>query len=143
MPRLLTGCIALGVAAAILSLTACDDIARQFGYVPAKSAVSTQKRPSAPPTPIHRFAVLQHDYGVAFDSQTGQVCRTWDWSVLGKSAKPDAEGALPQRQFGEFAPTCVSLYRDYPSVGSRTADSEADEEIIKALRESNERTKDQ
>ena len=66
---------------------------------------------------IHRFTISTRGAGdVAFDSQTGQICRTWDWHPVGE--KPTADpitGNYPQRSFGEFAPTCLVLYQKYPS----------------------------
>ena len=52
---------------------------------------------------------------VAFDTQTGQTCRTWDW-VPAKTGKsdPNAEG-VPEDKYGQLTPTCVELYRQYPS----------------------------
>jgi hypothetical protein len=56
---------------------------------------------------------------VAFDTQTGQICRTWDWQPIGAPSKTDpVSGNTPQRSFGEFAPTCLSLYKDFPSTSS-------------------------
>src|SRR6266478_3456032 len=49
-------------------------------------------------------------------TQTGQLCRTWDWKLIGKPAKPDEQsGTVPQRSVGELTPTCLSLYQQYPS----------------------------
>ena len=67
-------------------------------------------------TPVHRFTLLRNDPGVAFDTQTGQVCRTWGWVPGGKPATADPEsGNTPQRTFGEFSPTCLELYKQYES----------------------------
>jgi hypothetical protein len=63
----------------------------------------------------HRFTLTKFDGGVAFDTQTGQICRTWDWEPGGESAKPNAKGIVLQRSFGELTPTCISLYTQYPS----------------------------
>lgn len=63
----------------------------------------------------HRFMLTKFDGGVAFDTQTGQICRTWNWHLMGKPAQADATGTMPQRSLGEYAPTCISLYQDYPS----------------------------
>ena len=82
---------------------------------------SNQKKPvaepkAAQPRPgLHRF-VLTRNTDIAFDSQTGQICKTWDWSPSGKEPTPDPlTGRMPQRMAGEFAPTCLSLYQSYPS----------------------------
>jgi hypothetical protein len=52
---------------------------------------------------------------VAFDTQTGQLCRTWDWSTTGAKATPDKNGIVPQQATGELTPTCISLYKQYPT----------------------------
>jgi hypothetical protein len=91
-----------------LSLS-CDEWQLQRKQPPA---------PAKPPTPIHaihRFALTRYDGGVAFDTQTGQICRTWDWSPVAAPPKPGINGLYPQRTFGEYSPTCISLYKDYPS----------------------------
>jgi len=105
---------AFSFALLFLSMTVgCDDIAKGFGYVSAKAIQQAKREPA---TPTHRFATMNFGADVGFDSQTGQICRTWDWKPLGKGAKPDAEtGETPQRKFGEFTPTCLSLYQQYPS----------------------------
>jgi hypothetical protein len=66
-------------------------------------------------TPIHRFEVVTHDPNLAFDTQTGQLCRTWDWQPTTPQAKPNSQGVAPQTTLGEFAPTCPSLYKQYPT----------------------------
>ena len=79
-------------------------------------------------TPVHRFVLTRTDEGVAFDTQTGQLCRTWDWKPVAKPSKPDPEsGAVPQRSFGEFAPTCLYLYEQYPSKANTQSEALADE----------------
>jgi hypothetical protein len=99
-------------------LIACDNIAREFGYTPTKAATPKQATHRERPAPTHRF-VLSRNADVAFDSQTGQICRTWEWKPLGKAVKADSEtGYTPQRLFGEFAPLCLSLYQQYPSVAN-------------------------
>lgn len=61
--------------------------------------------------PVRRFELVGHDANVAFDTQTGQLCKTWDWQPSGKPSKPDPEsGGFPQRSLGEYAPTCLSLF---------------------------------
>src|SRR5260370_20319756 len=69
-----------------------------------------------PPLPAHRFVLTRYEGGVAFDTQTGQICRTWDWQPAGKTAKQDPQtGLTPQHYFGELAPTCISVYQQYAS----------------------------
>jgi hypothetical protein len=87
----------------------------------------TQQKPSAPSAPsapkakanrvaVHRFVLTKYDGSVAFDSQTGQICKTWEWQATGKQEKPDPlTGGVPPRAFGEYTPTCLSLYQQYPS----------------------------
>jgi hypothetical protein len=79
--------------------------------VPAAKAI-------APKPPLHRFVLPRFpaDDGVAFDTQTGQICKTWGWEPVGKATTPDpVTGNSPQRIIGEFAPTCLSIYEKYPS----------------------------
>ena len=45
----------------------------------------------------------------ALDTKTGQVCRTWDWSLEGQKASKN--GTLPVQM---VAPTCLDLYVRYP-----------------------------
>lgn len=80
-----------------------------------KKATKEQAKPEPPRPGLHRF-VLTKDASVAFDTQTGQICKTWGWEPTGKPLDADpVSGNRPQRQFGEFAPTCLSLYQMYPS----------------------------
>ncbi len=78
---------------------------------PNKAPQHTPQRQS----PTHRF-VITRDIDLAFDTQTGQLCRTWDWSPVAPPAKANTEGATPQRVPGELTPTCLSLYEKYPTV---------------------------
>jgi hypothetical protein len=105
----------LPLIALVFLLQGCDELQQQ-----------THQQPTAPPTPAqkskvnrvaaHRFVLTKFNGGVAFDTQTGQICRTWDWSLSGKPATPDpVSGIVPQRSYGELAPTCLSLYQQYPS----------------------------
>jgi hypothetical protein len=75
-------------------------------------------KPAAQKPPPHRFVLTRFptDNGVAFDTQTGQICKTCAWSPVGAGPNPDpVSGSTPQRMVGEFAPTCLSLYEKYPS----------------------------
>src|SRR5258707_976455 len=88
----------------ILALSGCEELSQS-----AKRAVRTQTTKTSR-VPVHRFVLTRYDAGVAFDTQTGQLCRTWEWRLGGKPAKPDAEtGTTPQRSIGEFTPTCLTL----------------------------------
>lgn len=81
----------------------------------AATAPAPAKRTTSHPT--HRFALAQPLKDVAFDTQTGQLCRTWDWEVMAKPSTPDKSGDVPERRVGELAPTCLSLYEKYPTEG--------------------------
>jgi hypothetical protein len=70
-----------------------------------------------PQTPTHRF-VLTRDIDLAFDTQTGQLCRTWDWQPVAPQTKPTAEGLMPQRKPGEYTPTCLTLYQQNPTIAN-------------------------
>ncbi len=86
----------------------------------AKQAAATPVTPQ-PTTPIRRFVLVTRAPGVAFDTQTGQLCRTWDWQVTGKEPPLDpTTGGFPQRQLGEFSPTCLSVYQQYPTLSARS-----------------------
>jgi hypothetical protein len=77
---------------------------------------------------VHRFVLTRESGDVAFDTQTGQICRTWEWAPVGKAPKPDPEsGNRAQRSFGEFTPTCLSLYQRYPSGVNNQSEALADE----------------
>jgi hypothetical protein len=104
----------------LLPIIGCDDIAKQAGYVPAKTSAKPTPAP-APRHPIHRFVLTQFGGGVALDTQTGQICKTWDWEPLGKEPAPDpVSGNVAPRAFGEFSPTCISLYNSYPTTGTES-----------------------
>jgi hypothetical protein len=68
--------------------------------------------------PLHRFTLVEipgDRSGVAFDTQTGQICRTWEWKPMAEPQFDDKTGRAPQTIPGQFAPTCLSLYQAYPS----------------------------
>lgn len=99
----------------------CDQSAPQNGKQ-VKAAAKENR------VPVHRFVLTKYDGGVGFDTQTGQICRTWDWQPGGKPSKLDPEsGTVPQRAFGEFAPTCISIYQKYPSATNPQSESIPDE----------------
>lgn len=101
----------------MLGLLGCD-LLNQAQTPPAKKAESQASIPERR-MPVRRFVLTRLDDDVAFDTQTGQICRTWDWQPTGKAAQPDpTTGGMPQRKYGEFAPTCLSLYQEYPSATS-------------------------
>jgi hypothetical protein len=85
---------------------------------PKPVAQSPVKPTSLPKPPLHRFTITR-DLDVAFDTQTGQLCKTWDWQAGGKPPAPDpTTGTQPQRTIGEFAPMCLALYEKYSSGSS-------------------------
>lgn len=92
-----------------LMATGCDSPS-QNNKLASKS--STQR------SPIRRFEITQRGAAdVAFDTQTGQICRTWAWVPTEKERPPNpSTGLSPQIVWGQDAPTCVVLYRDFPSM---------------------------
>jgi hypothetical protein len=110
---------------ATMVLPGCDQLTQ-----PQKAATPTPApKPKLNRTGAHRFVLpkLGGD-DVAFDTQTGQICKTWDWQPLGKPAQIDPQtGSSPQRKYGEFAPTCLSLYQLYPANADSGAEVVLDE----------------
>jgi hypothetical protein len=90
-----------------ISLAGCDKFEKP--EVPVKVEQSVEQ------FPVRRFEILQHDADVAFDTQTGQICRTWEWHVGQTALKENT----PERNFGETAPTCLSLYITYHPTGEK------------------------
>jgi hypothetical protein len=94
-----------------------------FAFIQQSGCDNSPAKTSAPKAvglkpPLHRFVLTRYpaDAGVAFDTQTGQICRTWEWSPSGPAPEPDpTTGNAPQRSIGEFAPLCLSIYTQYPS----------------------------
>ena len=64
-------------------------------------------KPSKITYPIRRF---EHsagtDSGLAMDTLTGQLCKTWEWVYTSPNAPSHDMQTLP---------TCLSLFNDYPS----------------------------
>lgn len=91
-----------------------------------KSGPGQPRVVSAPRPGLHRFVLTRAGVDVAFDTQTGQICRTWEWTPTSAPSKPNpTTGMAPQRAVGEFAPTCLLLYQTYPSgVGSASEPTE-------------------
>lgn len=76
-------------------------------------------KPQAPPpqrtiAPIRRFVLARPQTDVAFDTQTGQLCRTWEWSPALTNEKQPWVEMKP----GQFTPLCVELYKKYPTTGA-------------------------
>jgi len=91
-----------------LILSGCDNLTsttpkkNPFGHVVKR------------PVPVHRFVQNTYNPDIAFDTQTGQICKTWDWQSA-NPAKANADGTQRQRVSGEFSPTCASIYLSSPS----------------------------
>jgi hypothetical protein len=89
-----------------LCLAACDKL--------TPSTITVKVPDQGEHFPTRRFELVEHDANVAFDTQTGQLCKTWGWQPTGKPVKVDPDtGSAPRRSLGEFAPTCLSLYISY------------------------------
>lgn len=95
-----------------------------FDSTPAPKPIAKKVKENR--VPVHRFVLTKFNPGVAFDSQTGQLCKTWDWRLSGE-ATSDKEGFTPQRSLGEFSPTCLSLYQQYPSGVGTESEALSDE----------------
>ena len=81
-----------------------------------RKALPLGQPPEQPHPAVHRFELTPHSYDVAFDTQTGRICRTWDWGVSGTGSAPDpVSGKTSERKWGEFSPTCLDLYREHLS----------------------------
>jgi len=91
--------------------------------VTIQSDCSSEQKKDAPPKQAlqqpneltHRFTLVPQDIDLAFDTETGQLCRTWDWTPLAPEPKTTKEGRTPQRKVGEFTPTCLSIYQQVPT----------------------------
>jgi hypothetical protein len=90
----------------------CEQLSQQVKPTPTpKTQVVRENR-----VPVRRFILTRNSPDVAFDSQTGQLCRTWEWEPMAKlTAEQEATGVHPERKVGEFTPTCKVLYTQYPS----------------------------
>jgi hypothetical protein len=109
--------LTFALLAAVCS-TGCDELSQQQPNQQNKTA-----KPKLNHGSTHRFVLTKYplDSGTAFDTQTGQLCRTWDWQpVSGPGAVNMKTGLAPETKPGEFAPTCLSLYEKYPSGDSAT-----------------------
>jgi len=98
---------------ALIPLIGCDDLAKEFGYAPVSKTPKLSKQ-SANASPSHRF-VLSRVINVGFDTQTGQLCRTWDWEPIRPAQMNPKTGETPEALPGDQTPTCFSLYQKYPT----------------------------
>ena len=98
--------------ALVVTITALGCDSGKIGLSPnsnkPQQTVAKQNR-----VPVHRFVITRNS-DIGFDTQTGQICKTWGWIPTGKP-KVDADGNPIARSYGEFAPTCIALYQLYPS----------------------------
>lgn len=82
-----------------------------IGCKPQQPTASTQSR-VAPMhnSPIRRFENVSPSdgLGVALDTETGQWCRTWDWTYKGNAMRFDLN----------TLPLCKSLYDSNPGSGT-------------------------
>ncbi len=58
-----------------------------------------------PQPPFHRFKQLPDREDVAFDDQTGRLCKTWSWKSIDRKS-PDKFEELPE---------CAEVYTVYPT----------------------------
>jgi len=115
----LTGSWAILVGLVFL-LAGCEELQQPKT---AKTKIVTENR-----VPVRRFILTKYDADVAFDTQTGQLCKTWEWEPIAKlTPQQEASGVHPSRALGEFSPTCISLYKQYPSGTGTTSEVLADE----------------
>jgi hypothetical protein len=78
--------------------------------------------------PVRRFILTKYSADVAFDSQTGQLCKTWEWEPTAKlTPAQEASGTHPQRALGEISPLCLNVYTKYPSGIGTSGEALADE----------------
>jgi hypothetical protein len=90
--------------AVLLALQSCDQTTAPKKE-PTKAAFTP--RPG-----LHRFILTRIGIDVALDTQTGQLCRTWDWPP---TAEPPKDKPFAEVKPGEYAPLCLTLYQQYPS----------------------------
>src|SRR5882762_253157 len=107
----------------LMVVVGCDELNPSSKKPGSKAQATKESR-----VPVHRFVLTRYDAGAAFDTQTGQLCRTWDWTVVGKPTRSDESGIVPQRSVGELTPTCLSLYARYPSGVNTQSEALSDEQ---------------
>ena len=106
------------------AITALGLILYQSCDVPSEKKKSDSGHPVTHRlTPIHRFILTRYGGNdVAFDTQTGQLCKTWEWEIAGRALTDPNTGRSRQRQSGEFAPPCLTLFEKYPTDGATRPD---------------------
>ena len=65
---------AIALLAALATLTGCGELQQSS----AKAAATSKPQKAQSRGTAHRFTLTKLNGGVAFDTQTGQICRTWD-----------------------------------------------------------------
>jgi hypothetical protein len=118
--------LSIPLLVSLLALSGCDDLNKAMGNNKAMGSVPKVTKENR--VPVHRFVITRNP-DIAFDTQTGQICRTWEWVPVTKPAKANEEtGMVPQRMPGELSPTCISLYTKYPSGVSTQSETLTDEQ---------------
>jgi len=115
MRRPLSACVVLALAAALLPLIACDEIAKEFGYIPAPK--SDPPKQVQTPRVIHHFEpVAKSEGSLAVDTATGRMCKTWEWVCTKGTYKNPWTGKWEEAStYGiscsaiELMPTCEQL----------------------------------
>jgi hypothetical protein len=79
----------------------CDATKRDSPKPTQSSQGDTTQRP------IRRFELTSVGFDIAFDTQTGQLCRTWDWNLKGPNT------VAPESKVTAVAPLCSKLYSQY------------------------------
>lgn len=80
---------------------------------------------------INRFKPVDQDGYVAFDTATGQLCRSYRTKVAEKIVKPASKSSLPsQSQAGPEDPILAAIQKGPPNA---QADEKAGVEFIRAL----------
>jgi hypothetical protein len=106
-----------------LLLTGCQD----FPIVTRPEKVQAQTPAvKVSRVPVHRFVMTKYNADVAFDTQTGQLCRTWAWQSIAKKTPEQELKGIPSAM-GEYSPTCIDLYKQFPSGSATSSEALAEE----------------
>ena len=83
----------------LFSSSGCDEFQQaQQKPKPVKSQTVIENR-----VPVRRFILTKYNADVAFDTQTGQLCKTWEWEPTAKlTPQQEASGVHPARAMGEI-----------------------------------------
>jgi hypothetical protein len=102
-----------------LATAGCDNFNLQ-----GRKAAPALRKPKPATGPLHRFVLTRFGQDTAFDTQTGQLCRTWDWLPAGA---PRTGNEALEKKPGQFTPLCLTLYQQFPSGpddGTQTVEEE-------------------